>query len=247
MRRGPDVGEPTTTVDLEGMRASHAASQSRLDQWKRHFADASTDKRQANALAVQMRQCFNGTDGVAAHIDRGLLLEEVYRLRVEEQLKITERQGFNAWAQSYLDGGRWAGHRYDDAVRTEMLERDAQLAAVKADLARVTEERAQAAAKADRYGAAFNAVVISLGLDPAQYADEGDGLPAAKVMAIAERLLADCRVMADACREVSRIEGDASATDRPDYIASLVCAGAVARAALARAALARHATKGGGA
>jgi hypothetical protein len=35
---------------------------------------------------------------------------------------------FMTWAQSYLDSGRWAGHDLFDAIRVEMIERDAQLA-----------------------------------------------------------------------------------------------------------------------
>lgn len=35
---------------------------------------------------------------------------------------------FNEWAQEYLDGGRWAGHHYGDAIKQELIERDSQLA-----------------------------------------------------------------------------------------------------------------------
>ena len=34
---------------------------------------------------------------------------------------------FIAWAQSYLDAGRWAGHCVFDAIHTELCERDEQL------------------------------------------------------------------------------------------------------------------------
>lgn len=50
------------------------------------------------------------------------------------------------------------------------------------------------------------------------------------------RLRADRKALTDACREVSRIEGDVGATDRPDYRAAVDCAGAVARCALAHCA-----------
>jgi hypothetical protein len=45
-----------------------------------------------------------------------------------------QRRPFQEWAQEYLDGGRWAGHHYGDAVKTELLERDAQLAEARAEL-----------------------------------------------------------------------------------------------------------------
>lgn len=35
---------------------------------------------------------------------------------------------FCHWAQEYLDAGRWAGFTYYDAIKTELLERDAEIA-----------------------------------------------------------------------------------------------------------------------
>lgn len=39
---------------------------------------------------------------------------------------------FREWAQEYLDGGRWAGFDYFTAIRTELLERDAEVKALHA-------------------------------------------------------------------------------------------------------------------
>jgi hypothetical protein len=49
---------------------------------------------------------------------------------------IEDERDFDAWAQGYLDAGRWAGHRYIDAVKQELLERDAQLTQCRQTLAR---------------------------------------------------------------------------------------------------------------
>jgi hypothetical protein len=47
---------------------------------------------------------------------------------------------FQEWAQQYLDSGRWAGHDRADAIKTELLERDRELATL-----RETHERLRAA------------------------------------------------------------------------------------------------------
>jgi len=49
--------------------------------------------------------------------------------------KLHETDIFNEWAQHYLDSGKWAGHRYDDAVKQELLARDAEVAALAAECA----------------------------------------------------------------------------------------------------------------
>ena len=48
--------------------------------------------------------------------------------------KLQEGAAFEEWAQAYLDSGRWAGHRRDDAVKTELLERDALVVELRAAL-----------------------------------------------------------------------------------------------------------------
>lgn len=44
---------------------------------------------------------------------------------------------FEEWAQSYLDAGRWAGHMRADAIKTELLERDAEIERLRAELSRL--------------------------------------------------------------------------------------------------------------
>jgi hypothetical protein len=41
----------------------------------------------------------------------------------------TNVEPFMAWAQTYLDGGRWGGHDVFDAIKTELIERDMVLKA----------------------------------------------------------------------------------------------------------------------
>lgn len=38
---------------------------------------------------------------------------------------------FREWAQQYLDGGRWAGFDYFTAIKTELLERDEEVKALR--------------------------------------------------------------------------------------------------------------------
>lgn len=38
-----------------------------------------------------------------------------------------EDDPFRKWAQSYLDADRWAGHKYNDAIKQELLERDGRV------------------------------------------------------------------------------------------------------------------------
>ncbi len=38
---------------------------------------------------------------------------------------------FQEWAQGYLDAGKWAGHDRSDAIKTELLERDAEVQALR--------------------------------------------------------------------------------------------------------------------
>lgn len=54
--------------------------------------------------------------------------------RIASDLEWHESQvrPFCHWAQEYLDGGRWAGFTYYDAIQTELLERDVELAALRA-------------------------------------------------------------------------------------------------------------------
>lgn len=41
---------------------------------------------------------------------------------------------FQEWAQGYLNAARWAGHDRSDAIRTELLERDAEVRSLKAEV-----------------------------------------------------------------------------------------------------------------
>lgn len=59
-------------------------------------------------------------------LDKDVANERALKNIVLDNLKAST--DFDKWAQSYLDAGRWAGHRYDDAIKTELLERDAQVA-----------------------------------------------------------------------------------------------------------------------
>lgn len=45
---------------------------------------------------------------------------------------------FNEWAQSYFDGARWAGFRYDHAAMAEIQEKDATIAALRSQLEGMT-------------------------------------------------------------------------------------------------------------
>lgn len=52
---------------------------------------------------------------------------------------IIERdKSFQEWAQGYLDSARWAGHDRSDAIKTELLERDAQVDGLKHAVADAT-------------------------------------------------------------------------------------------------------------
>lgn len=75
----------------------------------------------------------------AAHADAQQQLEaqlaEAERQREEAERQVESARDliradddFQTWAQSYLDAGRWAGHDRSDAIKTELLERDKQLA-----------------------------------------------------------------------------------------------------------------------
>jgi hypothetical protein len=56
---------------------------------------------------------------------------------------IRKDAAFQEWAQSYLYAGRWAGHDRSDAIKTELLERDAEVGALRRalDAAQETIER----------------------------------------------------------------------------------------------------------
>lgn len=47
---------------------------------------------------------------------------------------------FRDWAQQYLDGGRWAGYDYFTAIKTELLERDAQVDAIENRLKHISSQ-----------------------------------------------------------------------------------------------------------
>lgn len=48
-------------------------------------------------------------------------------LLAEQQWRMEHAEPFLEWAQAYLDSGRWAGHDMFDAIKTELLERDAKV------------------------------------------------------------------------------------------------------------------------
>jgi hypothetical protein len=80
---------------------------------------------------------------------------------------IKDERDFDAWAQSYLDSGRWAGHSNSDAVKQELLERDAKVANLIAERDLLRHLLAQAAEReaeyADRVG---DSLRRSFGLGP---------------------------------------------------------------------------------
>jgi hypothetical protein len=56
---------------------------------------------------------------------------------------------FQAWAQSYLDSGKWAGHDRSDAVKQELLARDAEVSRLTEALEQAQRDRDAALEKVD--------------------------------------------------------------------------------------------------
>jgi hypothetical protein len=61
------------------------------------------------------------------------LAEARQELQTRREQWTEHESPFHEWAQSYLDSARWAGHDRADAIKVELLERDADLASLRAE------------------------------------------------------------------------------------------------------------------
>lgn len=89
-------------------------------------------------VATMRETSINLTRALWLH--RHALLAAAQRVQELEQFKI-DGDPFRDWAQSYLDGGRWAGHQLDDAIKAELLERDAEVSRLRAKVAELEGDR----------------------------------------------------------------------------------------------------------
>jgi hypothetical protein len=78
-----------------------------------------------DSLMVVRESQYKEIHATIAELRREVEAEKLFRRRALAP--------FLEWAQSYLYSGRWAGHDMFDAIKTELLERDAELAQAQAD------------------------------------------------------------------------------------------------------------------
>lgn len=118
---------------------------------------ASLDAAFQEVLAQHAKDCYGCREEArnSECAGEGVIIATFFKLRGEIEAQLAERlaetraeieparaliardAAFQEWAQSYLPSWKWAGHDRADAIKQELLERDAQLAETRAKVERV--------------------------------------------------------------------------------------------------------------